>query len=124
MESNQNLSFEKLMERLVMERVPYKEAARELAKAFPDMSYSAIESRITRYKKRLKKALKAKKPELNVSEDSPQTTSVEYKADGTMTYDRIIALRDGEDLTPEKVMRAHGLDPCMWEVVFCKSNFY
>lgn len=124
MESNQNLSFEKLMERLVMERVSYKETARELAKAFPDMSYSAIESRITRYKKRLKKALKVKKPELNVSEDSPQTTSVEYKADGTMTYDRIIALRDGEDLTPEKVMRAHGLDPCMWEVLFCKSNFY
>ena len=112
-------SFEDMMTHLVAQNLTYHDTVTGLLKAFPDMTASAVESRLTRYKKRLKK-----QGGREISLDHPITKSIEYKEGGITTFDRIIALANGEDLTPERVMVAHGLDPCMWEVVSCKSNFY
>lgn len=112
-------SFEDMMAHLVAQNLTYHDTVTGLLKAFPDMTASAVESRLTRYKKRLKK-----QGGREISLDHPITKSIEYKEGGITTFDRIIALANGEDLTPERVMVAHGLDPCMWEVVSCKSNFY
>lgn len=50
--------------------------------------------------------------------------SVEYKADGSVTSDRLIELCEGVDITPEVIIKAHGFDPCKWQVVTCKNNWW
>lgn len=101
---------------------------------FPDMTREAIRSRVRRYRARQLKdviddmsADTPKSEEKNVPEaelGKPVTKSVEYKADGSAIFERIICLRDGENITPENVLEAHGMDPSLWEVLSCKSNFY
>lgn len=61
---------------------------------------------------------------LDISLDKPITKSVEYKADGSTMFERIIALTESEQITPEKILKAHGMDKDLWEVISCKSNFY
>ena len=101
---------------------------------FPDMTREAIRSRVRRYRARqLKDAIDdisadaTKSEEKNVPEaelGKPVTKSVEYKPDGSAIFERIICLREGENITPENVLEAHGMDPSLWEVLSCKSNFY
>ena len=43
-------------------------------------------------------------------------------ADGTRTYDEIEIVMSGTDITPEEIMRRHGLDVGAWRVVNYKSN--
>lgn len=51
--------------------------------------------------------------------------SVQYNGkDNTTTYDKIIALAHGTQITPENVMKAHGLDETLWQVVSYKSNYW
>ncbi len=50
--------------------------------------------------------------------------SVEYKSDGTATFEGIIALMEGEPITPDIIMKAHNLDKNRWEVVSYKTNFW
>jgi hypothetical protein len=63
----------------------------------------------------------------NVTEDAaaiPERSSVEYKADGTIISEKFITLRDGEDMTPAFIIKAHGLDPGLWEVVSYRNNYW
>ena len=50
--------------------------------------------------------------------------SVEYKSDGTTTFESIIELADGEPITPEIIMKAHNLDINYWDVISYKNNYY
>lgn len=52
------------------------------------------------------------------------TRSVEYKSDGSATFEGIIALMDGEPITPEIIMEAHNLDSRQWDVMSYKTNFW
>ena len=45
-------------------------------------------------------------------------------SNGVYTYDKLIQICDGEELTPERTMQAHGLDPLMWEVVSYRNNYW
>ncbi len=51
-----------------------------------------------------------------------QKSSVEYKRDGTIVSEKFITVRDGEEMTPEFILEAHGLDPVLWEVVSFKNT--
>ena len=59
----------------------------------------------------------------SVDVNKPITRSVEYKADGSTMFERIIALTESENLTPEKILEAHGMDKDLWEVISCKAIF-
>lgn len=50
--------------------------------------------------------------------------SMEYKADGSVTSDKLIELCEGVDITPEVIIKAHGFDPQKWQVVSCKNNWW
>lgn len=50
--------------------------------------------------------------------------SIEYRSDGTIISEKFITLREGQDMTPDFVMEAHGLDSAKWEVVSYKNNFW
>lgn len=114
-----NETFESMMARLIARGDSYKDTVMQLCSQFPGLTSVAVESRVTRFKRRMRKS-----GSMEVCADSSKVQSVEYKAGGITTFDRIIALANGEELTPEKVVTAHGLDPCMWEILSCKSNFY
>lgn len=49
--------------------------------------------------------------------------SFEYN-NGTYIYDRIIEVAEGTDITPEVMLKAHNLDPNVWDVVMYKNNFW
>lgn len=53
-----------------------------------------------------------------------ERSSVEYKADGTIISEKFITIRDGDDITPEFVLEAHGLNSSTWEVVSYKNNMW
>ena len=50
--------------------------------------------------------------------------SAEYKSDGTATFEGIIAVMEGEPITPDIIMKAHNLDENKWEVFSYKTNFW
>lgn len=50
--------------------------------------------------------------------------SVECKSDGSYVYNAIIELFENEEVTPERLMQAHGLDPNIWEVCSYKNNYW
>ena len=51
-------------------------------------------------------------------------TSTEYKQDGTVVYDKLIEIMEGEEITPEVIMKAHNITPGKWEVVSYRNNYW
>lgn len=50
--------------------------------------------------------------------------SVERKSDGSYVYDSIIEIFEGEEVTPNRIMEAHKLNPNDWEVLSYKNNYW
>ena len=100
----------------------WNEIAQALKSNFPGCDILKTKDKIRDYLRRL--------PEYNVGRsDAPQeewtNTKMEYKAsDGTTTFEGIVALMDGEAITPEIIMKAHKLDSSTFEVVTYKTNFW
>lgn len=124
--------FRSEMEKLCKENSSTATISKALFTKFPNLTYSCIESRVRRYRNSnlknynvtLNNILQDHEIFVNSNNITPITKSVEYKPDGSAIFDRIIALADGEQLTPEIILKAHGMDSSMWEVLSCKSNFY
>jgi hypothetical protein len=51
-------------------------------------------------------------------------SSIEYKSDGSIVSEKFIVIRDGDDMTPDFILEAHGLKPSLWEIVSYKNNFW
>ena len=124
--------FQMEMDKLCKSGRNVSDISNELSKIYTNLTYDCIRSRVRRYMSANKtldsvsqyNTLSEKSDNNNIDFDSPITKSVEYKSDGSAIFDRIIALRDGEQLTPNAILKAHGMNPDMWEVLSCKSNFY
>ena len=82
---------------------------------FPDISTSTI-----RHWVRRQPEYKSTKQE----QSSELRQSTELKKDGTIVSEKLITVRDGYDLTPEYILKAHGLDPVMWQMVSYKNNMW
>lgn len=107
-----------------------------LQSQFPNLNRECIRSRVRRYdpdkdytgynnvSKSCQDNLTNENIEDSIDVNKPLTRSVEYKADGSTMFERIIALTESENLTPEKILEAHWMDKDLWEVISCKSNFY
>lgn len=107
-----------------------------LQSQFPNLKRECIRSRVRRYDPEkdytdynyvstdCQNTLSNENIAESVDVNKPITRSVEYKADGSTMFERIIALTESENLTPEKILEAHGMDKDLWEVISCKSNFY
>ena len=104
--------------------------ARSLNSIFPELSEECIRSRIRRWKAKgnqtsVNQIINRKDNfETSLVNVIPKKESFEYRSDGVSIFEKIICLKDGEDLTPEKVLEAHGMDKSKWEIISCKSNFY
>ena len=55
----------------------------------------------------------------------PETSeSMEYKSDGTYISQKLISIMKSEMNTPESIIKAHGLDAGLWQVVSYKNNMW
>ena len=89
-----------------------------------NMSYDTFSRALRKWKHEINGTQPDTKHNDAVKYDGPCTKSVEYKADGSATFEGIIALFEGEPITPEIIMRGHNLDVDHWDVVSYKSNFW
>lgn len=100
----------------------------------PDLSLQAEKSRVRRYlnshcrnnKNKIDDFdnIKLENKEVNIDEIIERKSTVEYASDGSMSFQKIIALTEGEPITPEAIMKAHNIDSKLWEVVNFKNNFW
>ena len=94
---------------------------RRLQNEFPNMQFEAIRGRVRRM---LKKGITKTSATVKRDPVSPQTTDMEYKSDGTIIFNRIIQLAEGQALTPYDMLVAHGMNPDEWEVISYKNNLW
>ena len=92
-----------------------KDIIKILVSEFPDLSYDCVRSRVRRYREN---------QESKKADNECMVKSVEYKSDGSAVFEKIISVAENETLTPTTILKAHGMDPSMWEIISCKSNFY
>ena len=59
-----------------------------------------------------------------VKEADFERSSLEYKKDGSIVSEKFIEVRDGEEMTPDFLLEAHGLKPGLWEVTSYKNNMW
>lgn len=139
---NLQQAWEEKVYQLRLTGLGYKSIAKITNKEFhPDITYKAETLRITRYIKTLERAGKLEPLNQECNNNSLDRTAhldnlsiediengnsgtVEYKSDGSMSFQRVISITEGEPITPEIVMEAHNIDPNLWEVVTFKNNFW
>ena len=97
----------------------------------PELKLKAEQSRIERFIKKyksetdiIKQTTKSNKKEETINNAIEGNGFVEYKSDGSMSFQKVIAITEGEPITPEIVMKAHNIDSNLWEVVTFKNNFW
>lgn len=96
----------------------YTEIAKEMMPFFPDKSEIQVKEKIRQYIRRTEEYQMARTPK---EEGVP---NVQQNADGTMVFNGIVALHQGEPITPEAIMRAYNIDTKAWKVVSWRSNFW
>ena len=99
------------------EKQSWSEVTEALKDQFPGLSFAQVREKIRGYIRGLEryKAIKG---------DDRTKGSLEYKADGSIISEKFITVRDGDEMTPEFILEAHGLKPTAWEVVSYKNNFW
>lgn len=113
-------SFLTRLQALKQEGLNNPEVCHKLAEEFPELHYDCIKSRVRRFNE----PDNSKKDNTVSNEIRPQTTSVEYRKDGTVVFEKVISLAEGSEITPRKILEAHGMDPCKWEIVSYKNNLW
>lgn len=103
------------------ENKSWTEIAEALAHHFPSRTFMQVRERIRSYIRELPEYKQRNAPP---DPSLPRSTSLEYKADGSIVSERFIILREGQEMTPEVILKAHGLDPAKWEVVSYRNNFW
>lgn len=95
----------------------WTETAKELQHYFPDKDLNQVRDKVRIYIQRLPRFKNRKQEDFEKS-------SIEYKKDGSIISEKFITVRDGDDMTPEFILEAHGLKPSAWEVLSYKNNFW
>ncbi|MBE6061861.1 MAG: hypothetical protein E7215_17120 [Clostridium sulfidigenes] len=90
---------------------------------FPNVELHRTKERIRGYIRSLPE-YKAKQKQVIDDIKSGYSSKIEYKSDGSTTFEGIIALMEGEPITPEIIMKAHNLDNKEWDVVTYRNNFW
>ena len=94
----------------------WAEIGEAIQSTFPRLTIDQLKEKARNYYRR------QGKEEEKQSEELRQT--IEYKNDGSTTFQGIIKLMDGEQITPEAIMKAHNLDSNKWDVITYKTNFW
>lgn len=95
----------------------WSEVSRELKHNFPDLTLIQVQDKVRRYIRSTPRY----KEEINVNREQ---SAIEYKSDGSIISQKFITIRDGEDMSPDFLLEAHGLSITDWEVISYKNNFW
>ena len=88
----------------------YEDIAKKMGLTFKQVSHS-----LTRARKTFRRG--------KVSQEPAKQETQEYN-NGLYTFDKLIEICEGEELTPERTLKAHNLDPAAWEVVSYRNNYW
>ena len=91
--------------------------ADEMMPLFPGLKHFEVKEKIRSY---IRKTPQFKQQQ----QDDFQRSSIEYKSDGSVISEKFIIVRDGDEMTPDFILEAHGLKPFAWDVVSYKNNFW
>ena len=91
--------------------------ADEMMPLFPGLKHFEVKEKIRTYIRRTPQFNQRKQEDFHRS-------SIEYKSDGSIVSEKFIVVRDGDEMTPEFIIEAHGLKPSAWEVVTYNNNFW
>jgi hypothetical protein len=91
--------------------------ADEMMPLFPGLKHFEVKEKIRSHVRRAPYFRQQKQEDF-------QRSSIEYKSDGSIISEKFIVVRDGDEMTPEYIIEAHGLKPSAWEVVSYKNNFW
>ena len=116
---NSDLDFRIRMRELFDSNMSSIDVQHVLVSEFPDLSHECIRGRVRRFKNKVTNNNDTENVTL-----SNKKHSIEYKADGSAIFERIISLPNNVQVTPEVILEAHGLHKDLWEIISCKSNFY
>lgn len=50
--------------------------------------------------------------------------AIKYNQDGTIVSEKFLKLQEGKHLTPNEIMKLHGFNPELWQIVSCTNNFW
>ena len=95
----------------------WAEIAEELTDSFPGLSPYQVREKVRDYIRGTARYREIKKADRMQS-------SLEYRADGTIISEKFITVRDGDEMTPEFIIEAHGLKASAWELVSYKNNMW
>jgi hypothetical protein len=99
------------------DRKSWTEIAEALAHHFPGLNQVQVRDKVRTYIRR--------QPQYKQrATDDYELSSLEYKSDGSIISEKFITIRDGDDMTPSFILEAHGLKPCLWEVVAYRNNLW
>ena len=84
---------------------------------FPNLSYECIRSRVRRCVNKLP-------AKCSTNDNITKTQSFEYRKDGSVVFEKVICLAENEDITPETILKAHGMDASKWQIISYKNNFW
>lgn len=99
------------------ENKSWTQIATELQYCFPGQTQLQIRETIRSHIRSLPRYKEQQKTDFHNS-------SIEYRKDGSIISEKFITVRDGDNMTPEFMLEAHGLKPSAWEVVSYKNNFW
>ncbi len=114
------MNWKKRAKELKLEKgLSWKMTAEAIQKEFfSDEELSKVYERIRSYIRTTKEyKLKNKK-------DDNYTKTIQYKADGTYEYDKLIEICEDEEITPELIMQKHNIDPKKWKVISYRNNYW
>jgi hypothetical protein len=114
----ERLNWKEEAERLYQEYGrDWSHMADEMMPLFPGLNHFEVKEKIRRYIRNTPQFKQHKQEDFHRS-------SIEYKSDGSIISEKFIVVRDGDEMTPEFIIEAHGLKPSAWEVVSYKNNFW
>ena len=109
------------------ECLQYSEIVQKLRRHFPDDMHDSEINKVIRdaVRRSWRGKAECRSSQGGQSSDSVQERSkLEYRSDGTVVSEKFITLQDGQDMTPEFVLTAHGLKADEWKVVSYTNNFW
>ncbi len=86
------------------------------------LSYADVAEKMGLTYKQVNHAITRARQSKQISRQKKKETQ-EY-SNGVYTFDKLIEICDGEELTPERTLKAHNLDPFAWEVVSYRNNYW
>lgn len=108
--------YKDLVIELFQKGEPIKNITSAVSSYFPNLEREQVRGKVRAIVRKLNHPSNA-----TATPTDTEKCKVSYK-DGETTFEGIIALQDGEPITPEIIMRAHNLDPDEWVVRSFTSN--